>query len=240
MFPSKKNAILILFTVLSCILGANQAYPKSASSPNTQALNPGDKACAEKSDQGEDLREAGKKDQAHKVLLEAVRLCADSSVRGARPFIALGKSFYEQDKFNDAIRYFEMALKKEPGLSLAYMNLGASYIGLEQYDKAIDVLKSGLLNAQGDPDMLGKINFNIGLSYLKRADQQNKLPDTMGEAYFKKSQSYLPDYGSTYYYLGSYAYDLHHNMAEAKALFKKACNLGDDLGCGQYAKMGGN
>jgi tetratricopeptide (TPR) repeat protein len=157
--------------------------------------------CADKTYAGEELSRGGDYSKATPILEDAVRLCsASSQEKSARPYIALGVAYKNMRRYPEAIKQFETALAKQPGLPLAYMDMGAVYQEMHQYQKSIDVTKKAL--GSGDPRYEMEADYNIGLSYFKIAAESNATSDKRSEPYFKKSAELDPTFGGSFYYLG--------------------------------------
>ena len=202
-----------LYLWLACILLSFPAGGLAANSP-----------CASKTYEGEQAIAKGDFGAAQKALEAAMPLCSQPSEhKSARPAIALGKVYMHFERYRDAVTQFEDALTREPGLPLAFMNLGAAYTELGEYQKAVEVSKKALKTT--DSKELARVNFNIGLAYFKMAADMNDTTDRRAEPYFKKSSELDPAIAGNYYYLGVFKEIHDQKYPEAKALYKKACDL---------------
>lgn len=159
----------------------------------------------------------------------------------ARPWIQLGTLYFQDKQHEKAIQQFEIALKKEPGLPLAYMNMCAAYSELKQNDDAIAACKKGLESikngAGSKKSWEAKLEYNLAFAYFRKAAYSNDLQDRSGEPHFKRVQELAPEIPQTYFFLGYYAEYLDQKLDQARALYKKGCDLGDAQACGALEKL---
>jgi len=71
--------------------------------------------------------------------------------------------------YEEALLYFKIALKTNPGFLPTYSNIGVVYINLQRTDKAIKILKEGLKISSQHPDL----NYNLALGYYIIQDFEN-------------------------------------------------------------------
>jgi predicted negative regulator of RcsB-dependent stress response len=83
------------------------------------------------------------------------------------PFI-LGLNEYEDDNYNDAIRYLNQEINEDSLNFTAQLYLGISYMEKNNLDKAIDVFKS-IINESGNM-FIGQAKWYLALTYLKTDD----------------------------------------------------------------------
>lgn len=84
-----------------------------------------------------------------------------------------------KDKFNDAIDYFNKALKEDPEFAFAWDNLGITYRKLENYDKAIECYEKSL---ELDPNGLMPLqNIAIVYQYKKEYKKAIKAYEKLAE-----------------------------------------------------------
>ena len=74
----------------------------------------------------------------------------------------------EDARYEDAIPLLQQVLAKEPGIPVAYMQLGTAYTWLKDYDKAIPMLKKAI-EMRNDPLMT---HYELGLSLSETGDWQ--------------------------------------------------------------------
>ncbi len=173
--------------------------------------------------------------------IAATTACEAEKAKTARPWIQLG-TLYFQDKQNEkAIQQFEIALKKEPGLPLAYMNLCAAHSELKQQDEAIAACKKGLESikkgAASKSGWEAKLEYNLAFAYFRKAAFASDTSDRSAEPHFKRVQELAPQIAQTYFFLGYYREYLDQKIDEARALYKKGCDLGDPQACGALEKI---
>ena len=72
----------------------------------------------------------------------------------------------EDARYEEAIPLLERVLEKEPGIPVAYMQLGTAYTWLKQYDKAIPPLKKAI-EMRNDPLMT---HYELGLALSETGD----------------------------------------------------------------------
>ncbi len=198
--------------------------------------------CAEKTKQGEDQIDANNYTKAVTVLEEAVTACGkDKNETSARPYVALGKAYFELQRYREAIKQFEFALTKEANLPLAFMDLGASYMQLGDFEKSVEWSRKAL--NVSDKRMAMKVNYNIGLALFKAAAAKNDESDHSSEPYFAKSKELDPSFGGNYFYLGVLKEVSYKDAAAAKALYQQGCDRKYPQAC-QYLqtidqRMGG-
>ncbi len=72
-----------------------------------------------------------------------------------------GQVEHDAGNFQAAAHRFETAVEQNPNSTIPYIHLASAYSAMQQYGKAIEVLKSGLV-AEGDLD---EIYLNLGYKY---------------------------------------------------------------------------
>jgi len=75
----------------------------------------------------------------------------------------LGRAYFRQGKFREAVANFREAILKLPTYTPSYIELAKTYVALRQYDEAMKVLQDGLAL---DP---GNFEFHSHLGYIARA-----------------------------------------------------------------------
>ena len=79
-------------------------------------------------------------------------------------------SFYGNKDYETAISFYEKAIKTKDNEPYAYYNLGVCYIKLQEYDKAIEMIKKTLcLNLDA------KYFFNLAYCYSMKEDNPKAL-----------------------------------------------------------------
>ena len=100
----------------------------------------------------------------------ALKATADSSPKDAAPRIQLGNLYFDHDRFADAARWYEDALKLEPrsvdvstDLGIAYYYMNQPDTALRQFDRSLAIepdhtktlLNIGIVRAFGKQDLEG-------------------------------------------------------------------------------------
>lgn len=89
----------------------------------------------------------------------ALKTVADREPANAKPRVELANLYFDAERFDDAISWYEAALKLEPGDVNVSTDLGVSYYYTNQPDKAIEQLNRSL---KIDPKH-AKTLLNIGI-----------------------------------------------------------------------------
>lgn len=91
----------------------------------------------------------------------------------------MGSTLYQQGKYADALRYYQMALEQsellEPSqLATALHNMGNIAMRSKQYDTAIELYQKALINTPSDDDT----RYNLVLAQkLKKQEEQKQQED---------------------------------------------------------------
>lgn len=99
-----------------------------------------------------------------------------------------GAEMMAQKKMTEAHETFSEALAKDPFSPILQYNLGASFIGIEEYEKAAKMYKEILKQEPLPPEVGLASSFNLGALYhqaLKDTDQALK--------YYQKALEYDPE-----------------------------------------------
>jgi tetratricopeptide (TPR) repeat protein len=91
--------------------------------------------------------------------VNALKTVAEREPANARPRVELANLYFDAERFDDAITWYEAALKLEPGDVNVSTDLGVSYYYTNQPDKAIEQLNRSL---KIDPKH-AKTLLNIGI-----------------------------------------------------------------------------
>ncbi len=121
----------------------------------------------------------------------------------------LGRTKYNEDRFQDAIEAFKRCLSVHPGDIRAEYNLGLAYAGLNRSDDAIAAYKNAIQwemhQAKTDPEpyfdlgqmLLNQGHYNRATSYLEHAsalDANNpRFHEVLGRAYERLGKLKLAD-----------------------------------------------
>jgi len=96
-------------------------------------------------------REAKRFEEAKNIFSGARALLPQSDV----PEVALGTVHFAESNFDEAIKHYNRALKKNPKSAYAYVHLGEAYLFKTNKEKAREFLKKAVqLDLKGD---LGKV-----------------------------------------------------------------------------------
>ncbi len=87
----------------------------------------------------------------------------------AKDYIDLANLYYDTQKYQNAITYYEQGLKLDPKNYDALTDLGASYFALKQNDKALEIFRQ--VTAE-KPDQ-AMAWFNMGVVYQAKNDTPN-------------------------------------------------------------------
>lgn len=87
----------------------------------------------------------------------------------AKDYFDLANLYYDTQKYQNAITYYEQGLKLDAKNYDAMTDLGASYFALKQYDKALEIFRQ--VTAE-KPDQ-AMAWFNMGVVYQAKNDTPN-------------------------------------------------------------------
>lgn len=170
----------------------------------------------------------------------------------AKEHFQKGLEFSHSKKIDSAIQEYQKALELDPNFSMAYVNLGMSYILKKEFDKAIDELKKAI---RKNPKL--KIaHFNLWWAYRQQKkydlgiEELNKIiqiDPNDANAYINIGDTYLSDKKLVSKAIDSYekglirqqknisllqklgkAYELNKEYTKAIARFQKAIDLKND------------
>lgn len=110
----------------------------------------------------------------------------------------LGNTYYQQNKFKEAIPQFELSLKgtnTKQEKATVYHNLGNSYLKQKEYENAIASYKNSLKNSPSDEET--RYNLAVAQKLLKQEqdeeDEENKPPPSDFAKRMKKKADALVD-----------------------------------------------
>lgn len=87
----------------------------------------------------------------------------------AQDFFDLGQSFYEQEKYQEAIDAFESALNLQPNWALVYSKLGQIYLQVGKTDQAIQSFQESI-RLEPNSDIF---HANLAIAYLINSDLES-------------------------------------------------------------------
>jgi len=195
--------------------------------------------CEEPLKKGDALEKAGQKAEAVPLFTKAIQLCtppqSDAEKHAlAKAHIRVGVSQYGSDPAQ-ALLHFRKAVDIDPDNLAGPLDLAATLIALQSYKEAQAVAEKAIAHGTDDKDLLGQLEYNAGLAQLKLCVSHGSGCDHANmEQHFKRASELKPDYPDSYFNLAAIMNDVHHDSRKAMALFKKACDLGHQLGCMQY------
>jgi arylsulfatase A-like enzyme/Flp pilus assembly protein TadD len=99
----------------------------------------------------------------------------------------------ENTHYEDAIPRLQKVLSTDPGIPMAYMQLGTAYSWLKQYDNAIPVLRKAV---EMRPDTLMP-NYLLGLALSETGDWSGSIP------YFEAACKKSPKWGALHFSLAA-------------------------------------
>ena len=83
-------------------------------------------------------------------------------------YVAQGMQYVEETQYANAVSSFEKAVEKGEDLRQIYRGLGIAYMGLAEYDKAIDAFLQSLNESNGILDSMDyDINYYLAAAYYK-------------------------------------------------------------------------
>jgi len=147
-----------------------------------------------------------------------------------------GLDYFARNKYEQAIKEYDEAIRLDPQLAAAHNNMGSAYFALGRYDLAINAFNQAI---QLDPNY-GQAHFNLALTYLKlnrlqdadtaliaatkayyiTGDERLRAGDReAAEAAFKELLQIDPNYPPAHLRLGI-IYNADHRYNEAAQAFK--------------------
>lgn len=142
----------------------------------------------------------GEKDKALKKYEYLVETYPDS----ASAWISMGKYYYNNKNYEEAIPYFIKATKIDSSDSEGFVFAAQSYDFLEKKDEAIPYYKTAVMLNEED----SAVSFNLGLLYYKIAigtSDESEKNEAFNNAveYFSLSLEYNSDFMSSYQLKGN-------------------------------------
>jgi Tfp pilus assembly protein PilF len=112
-------------------------------------------------------------------------------------FLSTGFFYLMKDNYEEALSYFEKAIKKDPNDIDGYFLIGYCKSELGYYEEAIEAFKQVI---RINPDYYAEVHYNLGIAYDNLGRYQESLES------YKQAIRINPVYAEAYYGLGS-AYD---------------------------------
>jgi tetratricopeptide (TPR) repeat protein len=167
--------------------------------------------------------------KAKALAQQAVTVCRAANVKSARPYMVLATIANAEHDFDATVSWSKQALTQEPGLGLAYMDMGAGYMGMKRYDDAIAAFKDGL---KSPSEWSAKLNFNLGLAMFKReVDAARYAKAAEAEPYFVECTKLDPSIGNAFFYIGTIEQQVKNDLARARTAFGQGCQAKDAASC---------
>jgi FOG: TPR repeat len=128
---------------------------------------------------------------SHRIVTTAAADPDAASSEAAR-FNSLGVAYMGQQRFGEAQKQFEAALKAQPGYALAKLNLGIAFLAQQKSDEAKVALLEASAKLPNDPYGW----YNLGLAYKDTADHEKAV-----EA-FQHVTKIAPNEPDAFYFIG--------------------------------------
>jgi tetratricopeptide (TPR) repeat protein len=135
----------------------------------------------------------------------------------------LGKAYYEQGKYDDAVAQFEKVVGSGKTFSTDHFNLGLAFLQNNQLDQALGELNTAL---QMEPKLLA-IHYNLGVLYKREL----RYPDA--EAEFRHVAGADPSDPAAWFNLGTVCF-AEKKLPEALDAFERVTDMGFGRGQNFY------
>lgn len=108
----------------------------------------------------------------------------------------IGKSFYEQENYGEAVKYLQIAVKEEPTRADIYYTIARSYLDMSNYKQSAGFFEKAIAL---DSSKLNWI-YEAGLVYYAIPDYKKSVAyiELAGAKGYKKSNDYLENLGNAY------------------------------------------
>jgi arylsulfatase A-like enzyme/Tfp pilus assembly protein PilF len=120
----------------------------------------------------------------------------------------------ENNQYEDAVARLQKVLSTDPGIPMAYMQLGSAYSRLKQYDQAVPVLTKAL---EMRPDVM-MTQYELALALSETGDWEGSVP------HFEAAVEKSPKWGALRFSLAA-AYGQVGRMKDARRELEKAAEL---------------
>jgi len=138
-------------------------------------------------------------------------------------FRNLGKAYYEQGKYDEAVDQFEKVVGSGQAFATDHLDLGLALMQDNQLDQAVGELSTAL---QMDPKLLA-VHYNLGVLYKR----EQRYPDA--EAEFKHVADADPGDPAAWFNLGT-VYFAEKKLPEALNAFQRVADMGFGRGQNFY------
>ena len=143
------------------------------------------------------------------------------SYDSGRNHLSLGFVFYERGYFEQAVSYFQQAVKDDPKSAEALYGLGSAYLERQETNRARECFEQVLQLHAGYPGTVPNTWNNLGIMAARAGDTGTAIQD------FQRALETDPDHSIALRNLGS-AYRQKKQWAEAERVFKRALALNPD------------
>ena len=111
-------------------------------------------------------------------------------------YVVTGKRYFDSGQYDQAVVYYQQAIRSRPTFALAYVQLGDAYLQMGKYDEAENLYKKakGLDDESGASCGLGRVYWKTGRS--QEAEKE-----------FKRAMHLDPNDSCAYSYAGRMYYD---------------------------------
>ena len=101
-------------------------------------------------------------------IIIAVNICMCTACSNGDEYMTQGMQYVEENRYTDAVDSFEKAKEKGEDLAKIHRGLGIAYMGLAEYDKAIENFLQALNDSNGILDSMDyDINYYLAAAYYK-------------------------------------------------------------------------
>ena len=103
-------------------------------------------------------------------MVIALNICMCTACGVSDEYVAQGMQYVEETQYANAVSSFEKAKEKGENPRQIYRGLGIAYMGLAEYDKAIDAFLEALDESNGILDSMDyDINYYLAAAYYKNS-----------------------------------------------------------------------
>jgi len=166
---------------------------------------------------------AQRRSSAHPAARSAAAQAKPASAATLQTWRNVGKAYYEQGKYPQAIAEFQKVVKSGHAIATDYMDLGLAYTQANNLNKALAALTTA---KQMAPKMVA-IDYNLGILYKR------ELHYGPAEEAFKKVLAVDPDDPASLFNLGT-VYFAEHKLQLALQTHEKLNKLGFQRGQNFY------
>ena len=133
------------------------------------------------------------------------------------PYNLMGIISQKKNKFDESVKYFKKAIRKNANFLSAHINLGIAFQILEKNNEAIKSFKNAIIINEN----LYEINNNIGKLYLRINNPKKAIK------YINRSLELNPNYVDAFFALGK-AYEQLKDIRKAINNYKESIKLKND------------